>query len=657
MGNRLMFEKLWPRIISVVSTWRWHVVSALVLYTALMALNWADVLHSFWVLIVLVLIEILRGTPEVLTRLIIAAGVFIGAVPVTGWLHLPTIIDPICVLLALWSLLLVHEIQKSGLRPTAHSITPLPALLGGVFTYQWWSGFSDGSPAVVLEKLMPIWDLSAHFNFFLSNLLTGTFIAQAPDPGAGLIWEGREYPTGIHFVWGRFAAGLRNEISYDTPRAIAVFANSIVVTVALAVVITGLCMGRLGRSWSQRFTFTALGTGAGAGLLALGPMSQTIWSGFANMSAVIIGLSLLISICVRPIDNHRLQLMMMTFGVWIVVYNWYPTILLVTPALIYGGMRIAQEKGWRDVLIAAGIVGIGSILPIWYSLALGVSHLEDQGGVQPFPVGFLVGGTLSAFAVALMGFRGRPSLSFTLLGVPPAVLLIVHGVRLRVITDGYPYYFHKASLFIASFALLLLMALLLARVSGAERQAKSSRSTVALNLVGAVIGAVSISQIFGYWGPDYQAFAGGNTAQGVLYRNDITKGSDDFIPTARLVVREARSVRDRPIRERSCLTLMIPDRLGVLPKDDPKFGGTANAWRDVLANVWFHGLTRSYTSAAKEQGYMTPNIAGAVNDERALVAAISATFDPSSVCVFSSKWVNAELNYLRADWRTRDLQE
>ncbi|NBO55948.1 MAG: hypothetical protein EBU84_15485 [Actinobacteria bacterium] len=95
----------------------------------------------------------------------------------------------------------------------------------------------------------------------------------------------------------------------------------------------------------------------------------------------------------------------------------------------------------------------------------------------------------------------------------------------------------------------------------------------------------------------------------------------------------------------------------MLPKDNPKFGGTANAWRDVLANVWFHGLTRSYTSAAKEQGYMTPALAGSVNDERALVAAISATFDIQSVCVFSSKWVNSELNYLRPEWRTRDLTE
>lgn len=657
MGNRLMFEKLWPRTISVLSTWRWYVVSGFVLYTALMALNWADVVHPFWVLIVLVLIEVLRGTPEVLTRLIIAAGVFIGAVPVTGWLHLPTIIDPICVLLVTWALLLVHEIQKSGLRPTAHSITPLPAFVGGLLTYQWWSGLSQGSPSVVLEKLLPIWDFAAHFHFFLSNLLERTYIAQATDPGAGLVWAGREYPSGIHFVWGMFASGLTNEIKTDASRAIPVFANSVTVTIALAVCVIGICVGRIGKTSLQRFVFVSLGTGLSAGLLALGPMSQTIWAGFANMSAVLIGLTILVSVCVCPLDSNRQQLMMLVFGSWIVFYNWFPAVLLVLLAVAHQGFRIVLEDGWRHVLYAISFTIVGAAFPVWYASSLGISHLQDQGGVQPFPLGVLVGGVLCAFAIGLLGVGSRNLLQATFLLLPPAVLLTLHGMRLRIITGAYPYYFHKAGLFVGSFVLISVLAILSSYVVRQSPINKITRQKAVFTGTAAIVASIGLSQIFGYWGPDYPSFGAGSIAPGVAYRNDITKGSDDFLPTAQIVVRESRNVRTRPIQERSCLILVIPNRLGVLPADNPKFGGTTNAWKDVLANVWFHGLTRSYTTNSHEQSYMSPNLAGALGDENELVKAISATFDPQSMCVFSSKWVNAELNYLRTDWRTRDLQE
>jgi hypothetical protein len=652
-----MFEKLWPRTISVLSTWRWYVVSALVLYIALMALNWADVVHPFWVLTVLALIEVLRGTPEVLTRLIVAAGVFIGAVPVTGWLHLPTIIDPICALLVVWSQLLVHEIQKSGFRPTVHSITPVPAFVGGLLTYQWWSGLSKGSPSVVLERLLPIWDFAAHFHFFLSNLFERTYIAQSAGPGAGLVWAGREYPSGIHFVWSLFASGLSNEVKTDSTRAIPVFANSVTVTLAIAVGITGVCIGRIGRTCLERLVLTALGTGLAVGLLALGPISQSIWAGFANMPAVLIGLSILISICVSPFDSYRQQLMMLVFASWIVLYNWFPAILLVLLAIVNQGIRIANRQGWRVVLFATFLAIAGAALPLWYASSLGMSHLQDQGGVQPFPLGILVGSVLCAFALGLFGVGSRVLQQATFLLLPPAVLLVVHGTRLRIITDGYPYYFHKAGLFVGSFVLISTLAIIAFYVVCRSPSVEQSRRTTASRVTAAVVASFGLSQIFGYWGPDYPTLGAGATAIGVAYRNDITKGSDDFLPTAQIVVRESRNVRQRPIQERSCLILAIPNRLGVLPTDNPKFGGTANAWKDVLANVWFHGLTRSYTTNSHEQSYMSPNIAGSLGDEREMVKAISATFDPQSMCVFSSKIVNLELNYMRPVWRTRDLKE
>jgi hypothetical protein len=626
-------------------------------YFVLLAQSEVGLVHPFWMVTILVFVEILRGDEEVLTRLICAASVFLGVIPITGWLQRPDFLDPVVLLIAIWISSIVYEVRQSKFRISPFSITPLTAIAGGVFTYQWWTGLSKGSPGVVLEKLLPIWDLSTHFHFFISNLLTQTYIAVDKPPGNGLSWSDDAYPTGAHYVWGQFAAGLRNEIAQDTTRAIPIFANSIVVTLAISVVIIGLCIGRIGTTWPRQIAFATLGTGLGVGVMTLGPMSQTIWNGFANMPAVIIGLAILASILVRPCGSYRLQILMLTAGVWIVVYNWYPAVLLVIPAIIHGLLQITKKNGWRDVIVGGVIFLGGGSLPILHSLKLGVSHLEMQGGIQPFPPGLLIAATLGVFAVALMGTRLRTPASLVLLGLPPIILLMALGLRLRLITDGYPYYFQKAALFIATFSLILLMMFVLLRLDIEKDDFRLSRVPVIRNALGSLAVAICLTYMFGYWGPDYQAFSGGNTAAGVLYRNEIMGGiGNDMTPTARLVVAEARASRDLSIEELSCLTLMIPDRLGVEPKFTILFGYTAPK-RNLLANVWFHALTRSNTTAAQSQAYMTPVLAQSLGDERLLAETISKSFDPGSVCVFSSSLVNAELKLLGPQWRTKNLQE
>ena len=136
-----------------------------------------------------------------------------------------------------------------------------------------------------------------------------------------------------------------------------------------------------------------------------------------------------------------------------------------------------------------------------------------------------------------------------------------------------------------------------------------------------------------------------------MTRNDITKGDTNFAPTAELVIRKIKEVRALPIEERSCLTMIIPLRLGAKP-DSP-----IGTWQLTLTNVWFHGLTESYTFQAKEQAYMTPNVASALGSETDLLDAIVKTYDPQSNCIYSSDFIVDRLPLFGPKWRTKSLEK
>ena len=80
-------------------------------------------------------------------------------------------------------------------------------------------------------------------------------------------------------------------------------------------------------------------------------------------------------------------------------------------------------------------------------------------------------------------------------------------------------------------------------------------------------------------------------------------------------------------------------------------------WSLTLYNVWFHGLTGSYTFQAKEQAYMTPHVASAAGNENDLVSAIEKTFDPSSVCIYTSRPVTDELRRRSDRWQLKSLED
>ena len=486
----------------------------------------------------------------------------VGAVPIFGWVAWPSVVDPLVLVIALWlvSILSTRATDTVSVRRSGEVV---PAAIGAVFTYQWWCGMSKGSPATVLERLAPIWDLSAHFNFYLMSLMKRTYIIATDPPAPGLRWEGTEYPAGIHYVWARFAETSRDAVITHTDRAIPIFANSVVVTVAVTVGVIGLCTARLANDGWRRTSLAIIGTGVGAGIVALGPMSQAAYAGFANMTAVVIGVALFATFFLRPHENERVQLWVLGCATVAVIYNWYPIATLLLPAYFVVVTRLVKGGRRRDAVLFSALIAVGGGPAVLQTLSLGVKHLELPGGVQQFSPGMFAMLLLGSFALGLFLIGNRRFRASSALLLTPLVGALALGIRLRFATDSYPYYFHKASLFIGTSAALflcLVIAYVVTEAMPANHEAGIGIRAGGLQLASALLSAVAVSQTFGYWGIDYPTFSGGSTAIGVLTRNDIVKGDTKFLPSAQLVVEKARETRALDISTRSCLTMIIPSR-------------------------------------------------------------------------------------------------
>ena len=610
--------------------------------------------HPFVLLLSLAIAELLLSDNRAIDRILVAVATVVGMVPVFGWFAMPVLLDPLSLVIGVWVVRLIEERSRPTLQKMWKSVVVLPAVMAAALNFQWWCGISKGRPAVVLERLIPIWDLSAHFNFFLTCLLKKTYIIATPKPAPGLWWEGTEYPAGIHYVWSRFAETHREAVIKSTERAIPIFANSIVVTVSVAILVIGLAAVRMASTAHRKFGYGCIGSGMAVALLTFGPMSQTVYAGFANMAAVVISLAIFVTFLFRGHTSIVVQAWVLGCSISGVAYNWYPIVLLLVPASVLFMIRLWRDNSWKSAVFFGVLVSVCAGPAVIQTFSLGVKHLELPGGVQTFPNGLLAVFLLASFGLSLMCWSRAELRPLALLGVMPLIVELAIGIRLRFVTGSYPYYFHKASLFIGSAAALtvILGGLFLVERVMTVVSVQNQSTRTQLGFIGAlfVIG-FSLTHTFGYWGIDYPALSGGSTAVGVLARNDITNGDTNFSPSAELVIKKIREVRALPIKEKSCLTMIIPSWLGAKPNSP------IGDWQLTLTNVWFHGLTESYTFQAKEQAYMTPNVAPALGDETELVKAIVKTFDPGSNCIYSTEFVIRKLHALGPQWRTKSLEK
>ena len=607
-------------------------------------------LGPFWLTVIAFSVAAISNVTIAVERLLLVTAVILGVIPLFGWLALPAWFNPLNVVLAIYVVDMWWNAELVRARPVLNTFSTAPPLIVGIFTYQWWCGLSKGTPAAVLERLLPIWDLSAHFNFFYSNLATGVYLPRASTGDLTTEWFGREYPSGVHYIMSLYAREQRDKLSLSPEAAIPIFANSIVILLAVSVFICAICGWRLGKTRIEQFSFSAATAGLSCALISVGPMSQTISTGFANMPAVVIPLVILISIHLRPLQNSSLQTLALASCVGAIAYNWYPALFLVSPLIIFQILKTESKKRNLKIIALSLVMMALCVPPIIQTLSLGISHIYMSGGIQPFPSGLLVVLVLLSCSIAV-GALALPKdrYSYFSLNVVPFPLTIVFVVWLHIRTQQYNYYFHKYMLITATFAIFAILFSVLHYVSVNEISVRLNNAKHSTPIVlSSLILGLGLSQTCGYWGPDYPSFSGTSSAVGLLTRNEITKRSHNYMTQAEGIVQLTRTTKNIDPKERECILLFVPLQSENSSTD---VNGPAVS---LLTNVWYHSLSRTNTEKSQIISSVAVNLTSSA-DESEVAASIVRTYNPDSVCIYTTDDIVKALNSTKTYWKLRRL--
>jgi hypothetical protein len=604
----------------------------------------------FWFAVFAFALSVISDARRAIDHLVLFTAMAFGFLPFFGWFSLPAWCNPLSILVVVYLYSALSDFKTPKFSGLGNALSISPAVIAGILTFRWWCGFSKGTPEAVLERLLPIWDLSAHFSFFVSNLTTGVYIPRISKVGDGTHWFGAEYPSGLHYLFSLFARENKNKVIENPQDALPIFANSIVVSLAFAAFIAAICGWRLAKTRLLQFAFSAMSAGLSCALITLGPISQTISTGFANMPAVLIPLFILVSIHLRPLEDSNQQLAILTACISTIGFNWYPISILVAPLLVIQLKRIANEGKKLGVIVASIALLILVVPPIVQTLSLGVAHLDLSGGIQPFPPGLLVAILLISFSVAIISlFGARTTLIYSTANAVPFPFTVLFAIWLHSRSQSYNYYFHKSMLFVAVFAAMTILYSTLRWC--AELQTNTQFQNFkrgAPVIIGSVVLGLGLSQTFGYWGPTYPSLSGLSTAYGVLQRNEITKRAQIHLENSKAILQLVNETREFDITQRECVLVVVP------LETKTNAASTYAPAITTLTNIWYHALSGSYTNTVQERSVALSGLLS-YTDETVIAESLSAIFDPATVCLYSSLGVTRALDEEMGQWNLNQL--
>lgn len=617
--------------------------------------------HLWWWVACVGIGVVVLDRQEVATSLLVLVGVTVGLIPIAGFLRLPPSVSSLGVVLSIYVAVKFAAVSHGDLfRGLGGSLMVVsPAVGGGAFTYWWWSDLLTGSKEDILTRLMTQWDLSTHFLFFSSILRDGRYLALSSPPTSQYSWVGREYPAGIHYLWSQLALPLRDASQIDKSALIPFFAHAIVVTGALAVGAISLSLARLGNTNTSQFIGGLIGAAIGITQFCAGPLSAALFGGFANASAAVTGMAVLVSFLLKPHNKSRNQLWIITLGIWVLVYNWFPLAGLFLPAVIVSLMKAIRLGQRRHILNYMIVCLAGSLPPVAFSLSLGVQHLQGVGGVPGLPHYILIAGSVVALGIAFVANRSL-TLETRLLLATPAILLFCLGRYLYATTGELRYYFAKFGLYVVAYLVLITGGLLIQHLQKYIESALPSVQVRSRAIVGASMLSIGVSQMFGYWGPELNGL--GEEVIGSTARSEIREVStklSDFAPLSRVVIRESIYNKDRSVSERACMLLVLPREIATDAafREELTFGITDPGNALTLANVWFRTMSdAAYQETWKYIYELNP---GESLYSRTIVANLNDSAEDSGmnegICVLSSKPVVAALKKSSFDWRTFEI--
>jgi hypothetical protein len=314
------------------------VAAKCVFFTTLAALfDLFTPLHIYILICLLLIVELLFARKESFNRIIVAVAFLFGISPNLGWIDTINL-NPSYLTAGVWFASFLQELKsKSDLKERQKASflhSQLIPIIVSLVSFFWFLPLAQGGSEKVLSRLLNYWDHGAHFYFYYSLFVNGSFVKALAEPFPGESWQGSEYPAGIHFVLAKLTSSYA-PLSQNSPTSIVpIYVLSVICLHTFALWFSIFMSQRLMVHGKFTFYMRICISLAFLGIYSLTLGSQTFFYGFVNYPAIWIGFSLGISILIKPLKDPKKQVFCLLSTIGILAYNWWPSACLILPIIL-----------------------------------------------------------------------------------------------------------------------------------------------------------------------------------------------------------------------------------------------------------------------------------------------------------------------------------
>ena len=514
---------------SVWWTARWPIVIGAAAATLVLILRYAGLLGGFLAIGLGVLCFIFAPGPRrVSDRLLILAALGIGWLPLLGWVpRIGTTIDVPGVVLAISvGVVCGYQFYEPRTAPRAVAIPTVAegvALCVGAAVTVWWAlPFTRLTESGILNMFLLGWDNNTHFGMFRTNVQLGSFIQASPNLPGGVPRVGYDYPQGMHQAWAQAIRLFDPHPSSSVPWLLHSYLAVLLLTTGGIVILGCMAVARLA---SRDLLATLPVMAIVVALFAVGRFGPL--NGFPNWELSVMAAAVGVTLMVRPTMGPIANFLAVAGMGLIVVYNWYPIIIVIAPAVVIAALRARNgcqghaRRAMTALIVATAIL---YVLPIASFSHRGVSTLLDtSGGGIAAPWVLLIASIAILTGVAIIRQVLNSDLATNFIISAPAIL--GGGAVLAVVVyesqsaGGVSYYGQKFAAGLFAVCLLVLACVLASDLATSQFRRMLSMPIAA---DAAVLLAVAALQVDGYVGPPTTIFNSYHQALAMPYHDYLT---------------------------------------------------------------------------------------------------------------------------------------
>jgi hypothetical protein len=446
------------------------------------------------------------GPRRVSERYLLLFALGFGWLPLLGWVPgIGTEVDVPGIVLAITiGVTCGHQVHLGRTRARTVALptySELVAVILGIAVTLWWTlPFARLSLSGRLAWLFAGWDNNSHFSIFQANLQLGSFIHVRPHLPGGGDRLGYDYPQGMHQAWAQAVRLWVPHPPMTIPWLLNAYSVMLLLTTGSIVILGCMAIARLCR----RDLFAALPAMAIiVTLFGIGRFAP--FNGFPNYELAVAAAAVGVSLLVRPSLRPHLNLFVVAGMGLIVVYNWYPLIILVAPAVAVAAIRARSTSSGRDRLVTTAAIvatAIAIAMPAAVFLHRGTSTLYELGGGIVPPWGLLMVCLAALIGVAIFRQATHPDRTTNLIIAAPAVLGASAITFLAAFEDhatgSVSYYGQKFAAGVFAIDLIVLVCVLAGEVASSRFRLRLS---MPMAFTATALLSVAALQIDGYVGP------------------------------------------------------------------------------------------------------------------------------------------------------------